>query len=54
MSHYKTIRTTTGRKYLVRMAGDEVAEKWIGRIISVVVTFAGSAGMFLLWIKMGR
>ena len=53
MSYYKTVRTTSGHRYVVRMAGDAAAERWIGWIVSALVTFAGSAGMFLLWIKMG-
>lgn len=53
MSHYKRMRTTTGHRFTVRMAEDEFAGRWIGRIAAAVLTFTTAAGMFLLWVKMG-
>lgn len=53
MSQYKVLRTTMGRKYKVRMTEDELAERELFRIALVALPFLASAGMFLLWIKMG-
>jgi len=53
MSQYKVLKTTMGRKYRVRMTEDEQAEKELFNIILVALPFLASAGMFLLWVKMG-
>ena len=53
MSHYEMIKTTQGHRYYVRMAKDERAMRWIGRIAAAMLTFVCSAGMFFLWVKMG-
>lgn len=53
MTRYMRVKTTTGHRYSVRMAEDEIAEKWTARVLMFMLTFIGSAGMFLLWVKMG-
>lgn len=53
MSQYKTVKTTMGRRFRIRMTDDEIAEKELFRIVMIAFPFLASAGMFLLWIKMG-
>lgn len=53
MSEYKILKTTMGRRFRVRMTEEEIAEKELFRIALVALPFLASAGMFLLWIKMG-
>ena len=53
MRRYRMERTTTGHKYMVRMADDEVAGKILYNIALVTIPFFASALMFLLWIKVG-
>ena len=53
MSQYKTMKTTMGRRYRMRMADDELAERELFRIALVALPFLASAGTFLLWIKIG-
>ena len=53
MSCYKTMKTTMGRKYRVRMAEDERVARLIYHVALVVVPFVSAAGMFALWVKMG-
>ena len=52
-SYYMMMRTTTGRKYRVRIAENEDLERMLYRIAVVVLPFVASAGMFWLWVKMG-
>ncbi len=53
MSEYKILKTTMGRRFRVRMTEEEIEEKELLRIALVTLPFLASAGMFLLWIKMG-
>lgn len=53
MSYYRRMRTTSGRKYCVRMAEDEIAERITAKALTYTLTFVAAAGMFLLWIKVG-
>lgn len=51
MKRYMRVRTSSGHRYNVRMAEDEIAEKWAAKVLMFTITFASAAGMFLLWIK---
>lgn len=53
MSYYRRMRTTSGRRYSVRMAEDEIAERITAKVLAYTLTFVAAAGMFLLWIKVG-
>ena len=48
---YRTIRTTTGHRIRVRMSADERDARFLYWFSLVTITFAGAAGMFLLWVK---
>ena len=47
---YKLMKTTMGRKYYVRMADDEVAERILYRIALVVLPFITSVLMMAVWL----
>ena len=49
--YYKTLKTTMGRKYRVRMTEDEVAERDLFRLAVVGIPFLASVLMTILWIK---
>ena len=48
---YKTMKTTMGHKYRVRMAEDSKAERILYWVVLTVLPFITAAGMMLLWIK---
>ena len=48
---YKTLKTTMGRKYRVRMSEDEVAERDLFRLAVIGLPFLASVLMTILWIK---
>ena len=49
--YYKTLKTTMGRKYRVRMTDDEVAERDLFRLAVIGLPFLASVLMTILWIK---
>lgn len=51
--YYRRMRTSTGNRFTVRVPEDERAAKWAGKIAAGMMTFICTAGMFLLWIKIG-
>ena len=48
---YKTMKTTMGHKYRVRMAEDSKAERILFWLAMTALTFIGTAGMTFLWIR---
>ena len=48
---YKTMKTTLGHKYRVRMAEDSKAERILYWLVLTVLPFITAAGMTLQWIK---
>lgn len=48
---YRTYKTTMGRRYRMREPYDARMERILFRAALVGMTFIGSAGMFLLWVK---
>ena len=48
---YRTYKTTMGRRYRMREPHDARLERILFRAALVGMTFIGSAGMFLLWVK---
>jgi len=50
---YRTLKTTLGRKYRVRMTDSEIAERRIYWTVVTVLPFIGSMLMFYLWVKVG-
>ena len=53
MKRYRVMKTTMGRKYLVRMSEQEVIDQRIYYAVLVILPFVTSVVMFWLWIKMG-
>ena len=53
MKRYRVMKTTMGRKYLVRMSEQEVIDQRIYYAAIVILPFVTSVAMFWLWIKMG-
>ena len=53
MKRYMTLKTNMGHKIRVRMSDEEIAGRTLYRIAIVTLPFLASAGMFLLWVKMG-
>ena len=53
MKGYRTLKTTMGRKYLVRVTSEEAAARWLYNVALVVVPFVSSALMFYVWVKVG-
>lgn len=51
MSYYRTMKTTTGRRYSVRQAEDEKAERLIYWTTVTGMTFIGTILMMLIWVK---
>lgn len=49
--YYRAYKTTMGRKYRMRDPYDARFERIMFRLAVVGMTFIGSAGMFLLWVK---
>jgi hypothetical protein len=50
---YRTLKTTMGRKYRVRVTSEEAAARWLYNVALVVVPFVSSALMFYVWVKVG-
>lgn len=48
---YKTIRTTTGRRFRVPMSEDEIVERQMYWLVVTMIPFISSALMFLIWVK---
>ena len=53
MNGYKTLKTTMGRRYRVRVTSEEAAARWLYNVALVVVPFVSSALMFYVWVKVG-
>lgn len=51
--YYKTLRTTMGRKYRVRMSEDEVAERDMFRLAIVVLPFVTSVLFAVIFFTRG-
>ena len=47
---YKTMKTTMGHKYRMRMAEDEVAERDLFRLAVVVLPFLGTVALMAVWL----
>ena len=50
---YKTIKTTMGRKYRMRISEDERAERALYNLTIVFLPFVTAALMFFIWVKVG-
>lgn len=48
---YKTMKTTLGHKYVVRMAEDSKAERILYWLAVTVLPLIGTVGLTFLWIK---
>lgn len=48
---YKTVKTTLGHKYRMRMAEDEKAERILFWFVLTALPFIGAAGMTFIWMK---
>lgn len=53
MSQYKTLKTTMGRKYKVRMSEDEISERSLFRMAIIVLPFLTSV-LFTALLLTGR
>ncbi len=53
MKRYRTMKTTMGRKYVVRIPEDEAAERLLFGIARVVLPLVCGALAFLLWFTVG-
>ena len=53
MKGYKTLKTTMGRRYRVRITSEEAAARWLYNCSLVVLPFISSALMFWIWVKVG-
>ena len=47
---YKTMKTTMGHKYRMRMAEDEVAERDLFRLAIVALPFFGTILLMAVWL----
>ena len=47
---YKTLKTTMGRKYRVRMTEDEIAERDLFRLALFALPFFGTILLMLVWL----
>ena len=50
---YKTMKTTMGRKYRMRISEDERAERTLYNLTIVFLPFVTAALMFAVWVKVG-
>ena len=50
MSQYKTLKTTMGRKYRIRMTEDEVAERDLYRLAIVALPFFWTILLMAVWL----
>ena len=50
---YKTMRTTMGRKYRMRISEDERVERTLYNLSIVILPFVTAALMFAIWVKVG-
>jgi len=48
--YYKTLRTTMGRKYRVRMTEDEIVERDLFRLALFALPFFGTVLLMLVWL----
>lgn len=53
MKGYRTLKTTMGRRYRVKITSEEAAARWLYNVSLVVVPFVSSALMFYVWVKVG-
>ena len=51
MKRYRVMKTTMGRKYLVRVTEDEAEAQRIYWAAVTVIPFVSAALMMLLWVK---
>ena len=47
---YKTLKTSMGRKYRVRMTDDEIMERDLYRLAVVALPFFGTVLLMLVWL----
>ena len=47
---YKTLKTTMGRKYRIRMTEDEVAERDLFRLALFALPFFGTILLMAVWL----
>lgn len=47
---YKTLKTSMGRKYRVRMTEDEIMERDLYRLAVVALPFFGTVLLMLVWL----
>ena len=53
MKQYKTLKTTMGRKYRVRMSDEEIAERELFHMAITVLPFLTTILFAIVWLKMG-
>ena len=50
---YRTLKTTMGRKYRIRMTEDEIAERELYRLAVVALPFFGTVLLMAVWLWRG-
>jgi hypothetical protein len=50
MNNYRTVRTTTGRKYRMRIPEDEIHERRLYRAALVCLPFFGTVLLMAVWL----
>ena len=50
---YRTMKTTMGRKYRMRISEDERTERVLYNMSIVFLPFVAAALMFFIWVKVG-
>jgi len=50
VNHYRTIKTTMGRKYRMRIPEDELAERRLFHAALVCLPFFGTIAMMAVWL----
>ena len=53
MSQYRTVKTTTGRKYRMPMSEDEVFERDLFNLVRFVLPFIGTIALAAVWLWRG-
>lgn len=48
---YQRMRTSSGRRYIVRMAEDSKAERILYWVAVTVLPLVGTVGMLMLWMR---
>ena len=51
MKRYRRVKTTMGRKYIMRMPDEEVAERILFRVVLTVVPFLTAAAFTFIFFK---